>query len=90
MQIFWKIARDASQNLLQKEHLLLCKLKDFILPKDVVVNHKAGIDKFIVLLEAYCDNFIAVRQAKSLEELQHATRYPLYSIESIFQEGILI
>ena len=82
-------ARDACQQLLVQPNLQPHELEKLLLLETLVAQHDID-DDFITLLEVYYDNFIAIIQAKSLDQLCHTTRALLQGIESVFPNGILI
>ena len=59
-------------------------------PKDLSLKNHISPEKLLTLMEVYVDDFIAVCQAKTIEELRHATRSLLHGIDSIFPNGISI
>lgn len=85
-------ARDVSQQLLNKPPLPQHPLENIILPEKLppTLNHDIPPEKLLQMFEVYVDDFLAIIQAASLDELKKFTRAFLWGIESIFPEGISI
>ena len=61
-----------------------------MIPAEEIIQNGNEIEKLLKLFENYVDNFIAVVQVKTNEDLYHTSRALLYSIDSIFQEEISV
>ena len=82
--------RDVGQQLLEKNHLPPHKLEDIILPDEIEEVKSDDFDpaEFLRLIEVYVDDFIAIVQVRTMDELRHVSRALLYGIDSIFPDGV--
>lgn len=83
-------ARDVSQQLLHKQDMDEHPLEHVIMPDAIppTLNYNLDEEQLLRMFEVYVDDFIAIAQASSMDDLRNITRAFLWGIESIFPEGI--
>ena len=86
-----EIGKVVGKNLLQEKNLLSHKLENIIMSNTKIIEKIIDdTDNLMKLFKVHVDNFIAIVQTKTEQELYHVSRALLHGIDSIFPEGISI